>query len=165
MSSQKIIPYRFDPRAEGVSPIQNRGPGPARPTRSPGFARWHCCNDRHPQPMHCVSPARSRCSSAICSSTRLVHADESFAQSARSGTRFCGKLRQLRADFLQRQADFLGEDDEGDAPEDRARITAVAGAGPLRGDQPALLVEPQRRGGHAAAAGHLGDGHEVGPYG
>ena len=35
-------------------------------------------------------PARKRCSSAIRSSTRLVHPEESFAQSEGSGTRLAG---------------------------------------------------------------------------
>ena len=73
-------------------PIQNRGPGPARPARSPGLASRHCCRDRQPQPMHCVSPSLNRCSSPICWSTRLVQSAESLAQSARSGTRLWGSF-------------------------------------------------------------------------
>jgi len=42
--------------------------------------------------MHCVSPARKRCSSAIRSSTRLIHPSESFAQSEGSGTRLSGSF-------------------------------------------------------------------------
>ena len=73
-------------------PIQNRGPGPERPTLSPGLASWHCCNERHPQPMHCVRPALRRSSSAMRSSTRLVQPADSFAQSDRSGTRLWGSF-------------------------------------------------------------------------
>jgi putative transposase len=42
---------------------QERGPGPARPRRSSGFAIQHSSNERQPHPMHFVSPARRRCSS------------------------------------------------------------------------------------------------------
>ena len=43
-----------------------------------------------------------------------------------------------------------------------ARIAAVAGAGALGRDQPALLVEAERRGGDAAAPRHLADRQQVG---
>src|SRR4051794_31576246 len=45
------------------------------------------------------------------------------------------QLGELGADLLEREADALSEDDEGDPPQDRARIAAVAGAGALGGDQ------------------------------
>src|SRR5262245_28892817 len=48
-----------------TQPSQYRGPGPRRPARSAGFASSHLSIDRHPHPMHCVSPALRRCSSAI----------------------------------------------------------------------------------------------------
>ena len=54
-----------------------------------------------------------------------VHAAESRAQSSRVGA-WCGReLRQLDADLVERQADALGEDDEGDAAKDRPRVTTV----------------------------------------
>src|SRR5262249_2907424 len=54
-----------------------------------------------------------------------------------------GKFVQLGSDLLQGQADPLGEDDEGDPAQDRARVAAVAGAGALGGDQATLFVEAQ----------------------
>jgi hypothetical protein len=45
---------------EQGQPIQYRGPGPLRPARSAGFASLHLSIERHPHPMHCVSPARRR---------------------------------------------------------------------------------------------------------
>ena len=81
--------------------------------------------------MHCVSPALSRSSSAMRSSTRRVQPADSFAQSAAFRHAVVGQLRELDADFLERQADLLRKHDEGDAAEDRARIAAVAGPGPL----------------------------------
>jgi hypothetical protein len=42
--------------------------------------------------MHCVSPSRRRCSSAIRSSIRRVQPADSFAQSDRSGTRLRGSF-------------------------------------------------------------------------
>jgi hypothetical protein len=37
-----------------------------------------------------------------------------------------GQLRELDADFLERQADLLGEDDERNTAKDGARLAAVA---------------------------------------
>src|SRR3954451_9859601 len=71
------------------------------------------------------------------------------------------QLGELVRDLIERQADLLGEDDERDAAEHRARVAAVAGSGALRGDEPALLVEAQRRRRHAAALRHLADRHEL----
>ena len=62
-----------------------------------------------------------------------------------------GKLGELLADVPERQADFLGKNDEGDPAQDRPWIAAVAGARPLRRNEAALLVEAKRRGGDAAA--------------
>jgi hypothetical protein len=79
------------------SPIQYRGPGPSRPARSPGLANWQSRSDKQPQPMHRVRPTRRRSNSAMRSSIRLVQLEESFAQSARSGTRFSGSFASSRA--------------------------------------------------------------------
>ena len=88
---------------------------------------------------------------------RAVHRAESFAQSARSGTRLFGSRASSCADFLERQPDLLREDDERDAPDHRARIAPVAGVGALGPNQPLVLVETQGRGRHAAALRHLAD--------
>ena len=61
-----------------------------------------------------------------------------------------GKLRKFRSDLLKRQPDPLREDDEGNSTQHRARIAPVSAASSLRGDQAALLVEPQRGGGDPA---------------
>src|SRR5437588_1479627 len=61
------------------------------------------------------------------------------------------ELGELRANLLERQADPLGEHDEGDPSQNRAGVAAVARPGTLRADQPALLVEPERRRSDAAA--------------
>src|SRR5215467_5272753 len=73
-------------------PIQYRGPEPNLATRSPGLASWQRSNDRHPHPMHWVSPCLRRSSSAMRSLMRLLQFPESLAQSARSGTRLLGSL-------------------------------------------------------------------------
>src|SRR6185503_5882965 len=52
-----------------------------------------------------------------------------------------GQLRELNADFLERQTDLLRKDNEGDAAEDGARVAAVAGPGPLRRDQSAAFIK------------------------
>src|SRR5207248_3929076 len=57
---------------------------------------------------------------------------------------------ERRADLIEAEADTLGEDDEGDAPQHRTGIAAMAGAGAFGGDQPALLVKAQGRSGDAA---------------
>jgi hypothetical protein len=72
------------------------------------------------------------------------------------------QLGELLADLLERQADPLREDDEGDAPQHRARVAAVPRTGALGVDQAALLVEAQRGGRDAAAPRHLTDRQQVG---
>ena len=91
------------------------------------------------------------------SSIRDVHPRERRDQSRRVGARSGRELGELRADLVEREPDALGEHDERDPAEHRPRIAAVARAGALGGDQAALLVEPQRRGGDAAAARDLAD--------
>src|SRR5262249_10223662 len=71
------------------------------------------------------------------------------------------ELVQLGADLVEREADALGEDDERDPPQDGAPVAAVAGARALGLDQPALLVEAQRRRRDAAAPGDLADGEQL----
>ena len=92
-------------------PIQYRGPEPNLATRSPGLASLQRSNDRHPHPMHWVSPCLRRSSSAMRSLMRLLQFPESLAQSALSGTR-----------FLKRQPDLLSKYDERDPAENRARV-------------------------------------------
>src|SRR5262249_158098 len=72
-----------------------------------------------------------------------------------------GQLGERGADLVERKSDALGEHDEGDAPQHRARKAAMAGARALGPDEPARLVEAQRRGGHPAAPGNLLDGEQV----
>src|SRR5919202_726397 len=67
------------------------------------------------------------------------------------------QLRQLLADLIEREAHALREHDERHTPNDRPVKAAVAGRRPLRPDEPALLVETERRGGNAAARGDLPD--------
>ena len=92
---------------------------------------------------------------------RFVQPAESFAQSATLGHAILRELRQLDADLVERQADFLREDDEGNPPQHGPRVAAVAGTGPFRPDQSSRLVEPKRGGGDAAASRHLADGQQV----
>ena len=72
------------------------------------------------------------------------------------------QLGELGADLVERQADPLGEDDERDPAQHRARVAAVARAGALGLDQAPLLVEAQGRGGDAAAPRDLADREQLG---
>ena len=144
-------------RVSGRSPIQYRGPGPRPAALSPGFASWQRSRERHPHPMHSVSPALRRSSSAMRSSIRDDQPARELRPVTASGGAVRRELGELVADLLEGQADALREHDEGDAAEHGSREAAVAGSGPLRGDQAALLVEAQGGGGHAAAARHLAD--------
>ena len=63
------------------------------------------------------------------SSIRDVHALDSRDQSRPVGARSRRQLGELGADLLERQADPLGEDDERDPPQHRARDS---GGGPSR---------------------------------
>ena len=47
------------------------------------------------------------------------------------GCTIARQLRELAANFLQRQSNLLSKDNEGDATDYRARIAAVARVGPL----------------------------------
>ncbi len=67
------------------------------------------------------------------------------------------ELGKLGADLVEREADALREDDEGDPAEHRSQIVAMARARPLRADQPSLLIEAKRRGCDAASACDLSD--------
>ena len=111
--------------------------------------------------MHSVSPAFRRSSSAIRSSIRAVQPLDSRDQSRRVGARSGGSLVELGADLLERQPDALGEHDERDPAQHRARVAAVARARALGADQPALLVEAQRRRRDAAAPRDLADRHQL----
>src|SRR5262245_3974676 len=64
---------------------------------------------------------------------------------------------EFGADLIERQADPLGKDNEGDPPQGCFRIAAMAGPGPLRPYQPALFIEAKRRSGDAASAGCVAD--------
>ena len=141
------------PRARAGRRSSSAGPGPSCAARSPGFASWQRSSDRQPQPMHSVRPALNRSSSAMRSSMRAVQPLDRRDQSRRVGRAVRRQLGELRADLVEREADALREDDERDPAQHRARVAAVARAGALGGDQPALLVEAQRGGGDAAARG------------
>src|SRR4051812_26833329 len=72
-----------------------------------------------------------------------------------------GKLRQLAADLVQRQAHALREYDEGNASCRRARISAVPRLGACRLDEATVLVEAECRSGHARARRKLTNGEQV----
>ena len=72
-----------------------------------------------------------------------------------------GQPRDLDANLLERQPDPLREHDEGDPPQHRPRIAAMARPGPFRPDQAAVLVEAERRCGDAAAPRDLADGQQI----
>ena len=87
-----------------ADPVARAGPEPRGAVARVGGR--HRSSDRHPQPMHSVSPRRRRSSSTIRSSIRVVHFDESRDQSrlvgARSGGSFASspaissRLRPMR---------------------------------------------------------------------
>ena len=72
------------------------------------------------------------------------------------------ELGKLGADLIEREADALGEDDEGEPAEYRSRIVAMARARPLRADQPSLLIEAKRRRCDAASPRDLSDCEQFG---
>lgn len=76
-----------------------------------------------------------------------------------------GELVEFFGDFVEGETDALGEDDEGDATEDGAREAAMPGACALGADEASILIEAERGGGDAGAAGDLGDGEEIGHEG
>ena len=73
-----------------------------------------------------------------------------------------GELGQFGADFLERQPYSLGEDDESDAPQHRARKAAVPRPGSLRRDEPSLLIEAEGGCGDTAPPRDLSDSQQLG---
>ena len=113
------------PAVAGRSPIQKRGPGPRPAARSPGFASVQRSSERQPHPMHSVSPALSRSSSAMRASMREAQVLERRDQSVRVGVWPEGR-RELSRDLRQGEADALREDDQGDAAQHAAVVAAMA---------------------------------------
>ena len=108
--------------------------------------------------MHWVSPALRRWSSAILWSMRFDHSPRQTRPVPARGDAVGRELLQLGADLVERQADPLGEHDEGDPAQRRAGEAAMPGARALGRYEAALLVEAQRRRGDPAAPGDLADG-------
>ena len=80
--------------------------------------------------MHSVSPAEPlELGDALVDPRRPLAREPRPVAPARRPVR--RQLRELSADLVERQADALREHDEGDAPQHRARIAAVARAGAL----------------------------------
>ena len=78
--------------------------------------------------MHRVSDERSRSSSAIRSSIRARPAARQARPVGAQRHPVAGQPREFPGNLVERQPDFLREDDEGDAPQHGAREPAVAGA-------------------------------------
>ena len=147
-------PGRARPRALSVSaPAGGRrsssaGPGRGAAARSPGLASRQRSSDRQPQPMHSVSPASRRSSSAMRSSIRAAPAARQPRPVAARRARGRRAAWRARADLVERQPDALGEDDERDPAQHRARVAAVARAGALgarSGRAPRRSAAPRRR--------------------
>ena len=62
---------------------------------------------------------------------------------------------QFRSDFVERQADVLGKDDERNATNHGPMVSAMASRGPLRANKSSRLVEPERRRGDPGPPRHL----------
>src|SRR5690606_15800382 len=80
---------------------------------------------------------------------------------ARRGGAFLGEGGERGADVVEGEADTLRGLDEGEAAEDVATVAALVAGVAGGGDQTAVLVEAQRRGGEAGARGGLADREEV----
>jgi len=74
--------------------------------------------ERHPHPMHCVSPALRRLNSAILWSERR-------AQSRLVGNAIGRQLGQFLANFLKCQPNSLREYDKRNPAQHRSRVTAM----------------------------------------
>lgn len=61
----------------------------------------------------------------------------------------CGQRLETVSYLAQREANLLGRSDEGDSSQDIAPVPSLPAQGAGRRDQPAILVEPQRRCGDA----------------
>jgi hypothetical protein len=94
-ATRRVAPHRsLDQRIQKRRDAytQERGPGPARPCLSSGFAIQHASKERHPHPMHFVSPSRKRWSSAALSSIRFSHSPDSCSQSEGEGVWSAGSF-------------------------------------------------------------------------
>ena len=70
---------------------------------------------------------------------------------------FGGGKGGIGADLLQRETGRLAERDQSEPLEDGRLVDAAQAVAARRGDQALLLIEPQRRGRDAGAAGDRGD--------
>src|SRR5690606_27106382 len=68
--------------------------------------------------------------------------------------------RERASDLLEREPHALGEHDERDAPDHPAPIAPVPRRGPLREQEPALLIEAQGRRRDPAARREFADGEQ-----
>src|SRR5262249_41525456 len=71
------------------------------------------------------------------------------------------QLCELGADLVERQAEALGEDDEGDPSQHPARVATVAPTLASRPDQAPVLVEAERRGRDAPPSRNLAECEEA----
>lgn len=72
------------------------------------------------------------------------------------------ELLEGACDLVEGEADALGGEDEGDPTDGVASVAAVAGVGPLAGDEALVFVEAESRGGNAGATCDLADRESLG---
>lgn len=68
---------------------------------------------------------------------------------------------QMVADLVEREAEFLHDQDETQPPDIAAQKAALVARGAVRLDQPLILVEADRRGREAGAAREVADAEKV----
>ena len=118
---------------------------------SSGFRSSQRSIERQPQPMHVVRRSRRACRVSMRASRSSRQRLERRSQSRRLGVRLVGQRRQRRADLAERDAGRSARLDECDPAQHGAVVAALVAVRPGRGDQPAALVEAQRRGRDAAS--------------
>jgi hypothetical protein len=106
--------------------------------------------------MQPVSLSRSRVKVAMRSSSLALRAAEMRCQSSWVAVRSDGSSASTEAISSSEMPQRCAADDR-DAPDRGASEAALVAAGPLRADEPELLVEPQRRRRHAGPTGQLPD--------
>ena len=154
------------PGSADVNLLGDRRSSSAGPIRGGQRGRrdWRACSGRaRGSRSRCIPSARTSGAAARRSGRRSSRPTWQRVETSLGAWALDGaELGKLGADLVEREADALGEDDEGDPAEHRSRVVAMARARPLGADQPSLLIKAKRGGGDAASTCDLSDREQIG---
>ena len=133
------------------------GPGPRSATTSSGLRSRHFWRLRQPQPMQPSRLSRSFSMARICSSSRRPPRGAEPGPVLLGGRAPGGQGGERLGDLVEGEPDPLGRADEGHPAQGGLGVAALVAGGARGLDQPARLVEADRRGGDTRPLGELPD--------